>query len=548
MNHTPIMNAAPLRAATYCRFSSDGQRETSISDQQRECHKLARDQGWVVTANYADSAISGADNSRPQYLEMIRAAKAHAFDVLIIHALSRLNRDTAEQIRALRSLKHHGIRTVTCTGGYDSAAGSAKIVAMVTGLQDEMFNDALAANIMRGLEGQALAGRWCGGRVYGYRLRPLLDESRRDAYGRPEQIGTTLEIDEAEASVVREIFTRYAAGESCLAIAKHLNERGVSSPGSTWKRKVRRCRGWMASQIRGMVRNVRYTGAQRWRVSQFATDPDSHKIERRARPESEWVATHNEALRLVSDKLFARAQERTQSRSDPDKRLRSGGIPKYPLSGLLKCSHCGGNFVVHDTARYECSSTAKGGCCSARSVRRDALHAAIIVPINEQLLAPARVARMVKEMQTEAVRRLTAAQVEGTAAPKELQELDARIGRLRARLAGGDRDMEPDELQAAIARAEAKRRELAAVQPAATEMARVFALLPKAAAEYQQQIREGLNGSPAQAGKARLILREMVGPIELDQQADGSVWASYKIDPAVLIQAAGGTDGRGRGI
>jgi len=52
-------------------------------------------------------------------------------------------------------------------------------------------------------------------------------------------------------------------------------------------------------------------------------------------------------------------------------------------------------------------------------------------------------------------------------------------------------------------------------------------MLPKAAEEYAQQIRMGLNGSPAQAGRARLILKELLGPIELQQQLDGSVWASY---------------------
>src|ERR1019366_5577168 len=103
----------------------------------------------------------------------------------------------------------------------------------------------------------------------------------------------------------------------------------------------RRCRGWMASQIRGMVRNPRYTGVQRWRVSHFATDPDTRKVERRKRPDCEWIATHNEALRIVSDELFARVKARTQSRTDPDQRLRSGGVAKYPLSGLLKCSRCG---------------------------------------------------------------------------------------------------------------------------------------------------------------------------------------------------------------
>ena len=43
-------------------------------------------------------------------------------------------------------------------------------------------------------------------------------------------------------------------------------------------------------------------------------------------------------------------------------RSASQAVAETALSGLLKCSLCGGSYVTHDTARYECSSTAKGGC------------------------------------------------------------------------------------------------------------------------------------------------------------------------------------------
>jgi hypothetical protein len=48
-----------------------------------------------------------------------------------------------------------------------------------------------------------------------------------------------LEVDDAQAVIVREMFTRFADGASYLAIARELNARGVPSPGSTWKRKAR---------------------------------------------------------------------------------------------------------------------------------------------------------------------------------------------------------------------------------------------------------------------------------------------------------------------
>lgn len=79
---------------------------------------------------------------------------------------------------------------------------------------NEAFLDDLRDRVHRGLSGQALRGHWCDGRPYVYKLKKIVDPSRLDAYGQPTQIGTQLEIDELQATGVREIFEKYIAGES----------------------------------------------------------------------------------------------------------------------------------------------------------------------------------------------------------------------------------------------------------------------------------------------------------------------------------------------
>jgi hypothetical protein len=83
----------------------------------------------------------------------------------------------------------------------------------------------------------------------------------------------------------------------------------------------------------------------------------------------------------------------------------------------------------------------------------------LLGPIRDDLLKPDRVARMAKEMQSYFSERVQATQARATEAPRELEELGARIARLRDRLPRGDPDMPEDELQAAIDRAAEKRRE-----------------------------------------------------------------------------------------
>ncbi len=38
--------------------------------------------------------------------------------------------------------------------------------------------------------------------------------------------------------------------------------------------------------------------------------------------------------------------------------------------------------------------------------------------------------------------------------------------------------------------------------------------------------------------KARLALRELLWQIRLEPRADGSLWAAYEVQPAVLVRAA----------
>lgn len=81
--------------------------------------------------------------------------------------------------------------------------------------------------------------------------------------------------------------------------------------------------------------------------------------------------------------------------------------------------------------------------------------------------------------------------------------------------------MEPDELRAAIEKADAKRRELADLSSGVNDSAKALTMLPKAAELYRKQISDGLDGSPEAAAKARTILRDMIGEIRLQPTSNG---------------------------
>lgn len=193
--------------------------------------------------------------------------------------------------------------------------------------------------------------------------------------------------------------------------------------------------------------------------------------------------------------------------------MKSGGKPKYLLSGLLHCGICNAHYILHDARSYACAGHRGGACDNHIRVRRDALEAAIIGPLRDEMLAPERVAQMAREMQRDLLERIHRTKMRAIEQPQELAELDARIARLRARLTAGDPDMTSDEIQAAIERAERKRQELVEAGPAESrETAKVLTMLPNAAELYRRQIALGLDGAhPQVLLKARTAPRDLLG-------------------------------------
>jgi site-specific DNA recombinase len=90
------------RIAIYARFSSEGQRESSIEDQVHRCREFVVSRGGVVRDDliFSDRATSGAGTGtdRPAYEQLMRlvSTKPSQLDAIVIEDLSRLSRSAAD--------------------------------------------------------------------------------------------------------------------------------------------------------------------------------------------------------------------------------------------------------------------------------------------------------------------------------------------------------------------------------------------------------------------------------------------------------------------
>ena len=168
-----------LRCAVYCRYSSEGQRDSmSIEAQRRACTEFAAKQGWSVHKVYVDEARSGTSDDRAAFQEMIAdGIKKHPpFQVVLVHKLDRFARNRYDSIKYKSLLRRKGIKVVSATQPIVGSGDPTEVLleAMLEGM-DEFYSLNLARESLKGMAENARRGWWNGGHApFGYKLiRPV---------------------------------------------------------------------------------------------------------------------------------------------------------------------------------------------------------------------------------------------------------------------------------------------------------------------------------------------------------------------------------------
>jgi hypothetical protein len=203
------------------------------------------------------------------------------------------------------------------------------------------------------MQGQALKGFHCGGRIYGYNLVQELHPTKTDPYRQPDHIDTKLAINPEQAQWVQWIFERYAEGQSPLKIVSELNRQQIPAPGAAYRRHYLRTPTWSAAALHGdlsrgtgLLNNPLCVGRYVWNRSRREKDPDTNRRSHIVLDQSEWIETPAPQLRIIDEDLWERVKTRRAEVSQGVAALRAslhcrarstGAGPKYLFSGLLVC-------------------------------------------------------------------------------------------------------------------------------------------------------------------------------------------------------------------
>ena len=280
-----------MNVVIYARFSSHSQTEQSIEGQLKVCYEYAESNHYAVVGEYIDRAISGTTDNRAEFQRMISDSDKHTFEGVLVYQLDRFARNRYDSAINKAKLKKNGIRVLSAKENIaDDASGI--LVEGVLESMAEYYSVELSQKIHRGM---AINAEKCLSNGSNPGLGFKVDAERR------------FYVDEEEAAIVREIYERYASGETKAEIIRDLKRSRV---------KTSLGKEFSPNSLSRLLSNKRYIGVYLYKGKE----------------------TPGRMPRILDDDLFYRVQSMMNKNKNAPARTHGEG--EYLLTTKLFCGHC----------------------------------------------------------------------------------------------------------------------------------------------------------------------------------------------------------------
>ena len=373
-----------MKAALYARVSTTKQaeRQLSIPDQLRQMREWCSREGYEVTEVFKDEGASATDDRRPEFLRMMAQAyaKPPAFDVIIVHSLSRFFRDHLELGIHDKNLRKNNVKLISITQQTDDDA-HGELIRTINAVFDGYQSKETSKHTLRSMLENARQGFHNGAKPsFGFAVKEVRLEGRKDAK-------KVLEIDLEEAEVVKTMFRLYLeTSNGVKGVAAYLNERNILRRGCLWGNTA----------IHDILTNRLYIGEKVFNRNHWKSGD--------LKPEADWIKVQIEAI--VDEDTFLLVQEKLKSRSPAMTHPRRLSSPRL-LTGILKCGVCGANMTMATGKGdggtyyyYRCSTKTRKSAklCSSRPVRMDEFDKSILEALANVVFTPEKVEAMMLEL------------------------------------------------------------------------------------------------------------------------------------------------------
>lgn len=350
-------------AAVYIRVSTDMQLDLSPESQLNEIRRYASDNDILISSEYTfieqDGRSGRKAENRQQFQNMIAIAKTtpKPFDCILVWKFSRFARNQDESTFYKSMLrKKLGIDVISISEPImDGMYG--RLIEMIIEWQDEFYSYNLGVEVRRSMSLKAQRGYYNGKMPLGYTKKP----------------GELPVINEAEAHIVRTIFSMYTSGRDKNYITRYLNDKGFH----TKTGKI-----FDSDAVTYILENPFYVGKIRWnRRLSSATN--------KLKAESEWIISDSHHPAIIDAEMFEEAQKRTrQVAASREKYAHPVSHGKHWLSGLVKCSVCGKSLsfkAANGTSSnsFQCLGYRRGIHRESQAISERKLTAAVLQSLHD---------------------------------------------------------------------------------------------------------------------------------------------------------------------
>ena len=338
-----------LRVVYYARVSTEKDAQIHSLSAQKDYFesKIAQNPNWTLIRGYVDEGISATTvKNRENFLQMIKDAKMHKFDLILTKEITRFARNTVDSLSYTQDLLRHGVGVCFENDNLNTLEPDSELrLTIMSGMaQDESrkISERVTFGFKSSIKKGVVLGNNC---IWGYR----------------KEKGKLLIVPE-EAKMVHMIFDLYANQDMGVRkIASAISELGYKNTNGN---------PFSFSSIKGILVNPKYKG--------FYCGNKTHKMDFRRDdikrlPQDAWVVYEdNETVPpIVSPELWEKANRKLKERSakvaSADKTSYQN---KYLYSGKIICGEHG-TCYHHTVYRYKsgnkelwiCKEYGKGKKC-----------------------------------------------------------------------------------------------------------------------------------------------------------------------------------------
>lgn len=350
----PLVQKLPAikRVAAYARVSSgkDSMLHSLSVQISYYSELIQKHKGWEYVGAYADEALTGTKETRPEFQRLLDDCRNGKIDMIITKSISRLARNTVTMLEVVRELKSMNIDVYFEKENIHSLSGDGELMLTILASFAQEESRSVSENckwrIRKGFaEGELINLRF----MYGYRIKK-----------------GKIEIEESEAEIIRMIFKDYIEGIGGTAIAKKLREMGV---------KKLRGGKWNSERVIEIIKNEKYAGNALLQKKYVKDHLTKTLVWNKGNlPKYYAEGTHPAIIYLET---FEMAQEILCK--NRERYLGVSGVYKYPFSSKITCGICGKKYRHKNRQgriSWNCSTYLKYGkdSCPSKQIPEDILY------------------------------------------------------------------------------------------------------------------------------------------------------------------------------